>query len=68
MISDHVFPELCSTSFGEHISEEEEYEETSWEPLGKRLCGKSLDPRLAKLSDCAPPAAAETLRRTFGEG
>ena len=68
MISDHVFPELCSTTFGEHIEEEEECEETYWEPLGKRLCGKSLDPRLAKLSDCAPHQPLWKLSETFGEG
>ena len=48
-LSDHVLPDLFSTTFGEHIEDEGICEETSWEPLGNPLCGKTLVPILVKL-------------------
>ena len=51
-ISDHVLPDLLSTPFWEHIEDERICEETSWESLGKRFCGKKLGPRVVTLQDC----------------
>ena len=48
-ISDHVLPDLFSTTFGEHIKDEWISEETSWESLGKRFCGKTSGPRVVTL-------------------
>ena len=48
-LSDHVLPDLFSTTFGEHIEDEGICEETSWEPLGNPLCGKTLGPILIRL-------------------
>ena len=36
----------------EHIEDEGLCEETSWESLGKRFCGKKLGPRVVTLQDC----------------
>ena len=48
-LSDHVLPDFFSTTFGEHIKDEGICEETSGEPLGSPLCGKTLAPILVKL-------------------
>ena len=45
----HVLRDLFSTTFGEHIKDEGICEETSGEPLGSPLCGKTLAPILVKL-------------------
>ena len=48
-VTGRCVPDLFSTTFGEHIEDEGICEETSWEPLGNPLCGKTLGPILIRL-------------------